>query len=45
MTTTMREVPHFDSVPTVAAAASNPTGTTTTGSFSSRTRHELARVA
>lgn len=42
MTTTMREVPHVDSVLS-DAAASNPTGTH--GSDCRMTRHELARVA
>ena len=43
MTTTMREVPHVDGVPS-GAAASNHTGTTT-GTLCRLTRHELARVA
>jgi len=42
MSTTMREVPHVDSVLS-DAATSNPSGTT--GSVCRRTRHELARVA
>lgn len=42
MTTTMREVPHFDRVDN-GAATSNPTGTT--GTACRWTRHVLARVA